>query len=103
SYPVDLWRKSMEVNLTGVFQVTQAVCRRMEGRGNGVIVNISSTYGLVGPDQRIYREGRGAPYFIKPGDYSTTKAGLLGFTKYLASYYARTGIRVNCLSPGGVL
>ena len=58
---------------------------------------------LVGPDQRIYREGRGAPYFIKPGDYSTTKAGLLGFTKYLASYYARTGIRVNCLSPGGVL
>lgn len=102
SYPVSAWRKSMDVNLTGTFLVTQAVCRRFERRGSGVVVNISSTYGLVGPDQRIYREGRTAPFAVKPPDYSVSKAGMVGFTRYLAAYYARTGIRVNCLSPGGV-
>ncbi len=101
-YPVELWRKSMEVNLTGIFLVTKTVCRGFERRGRGVIVNISSIYGLVGPDQRLYREGRNEPYFTKPADYSTTKAGLLGFTRYLAAYYAGTNIRANCLTPGGV-
>lgn len=101
-YPVELWRKSMEVNLTGIFLVTKTVCRGFERRGRGVIVNISSIYGLVGPDQRLYREGRNEPYFTKPADYSTTKAELLGFTRYLAAYYAGTNIRANCLTPGGV-
>ena len=96
AYPSELWRKSLEVNLTGIFLITQAVCRRFEKRHSGIIVNLSSTYGLVGPDQRIYPPG-----FVKPGDYSTTKAGVIGFTRYLAAYYARSGIRVNCLSPGG--
>ena len=67
-----------------------------------MIVNVSSTYGLVGPDQRMYQEGRTAPFFVKPGDYSVTKAGLIGFTRYLATYYAGKNIRVNCLTPGGV-
>lgn len=102
NYPLDWWQRSLGVNLTGMFLVTRAVCRGLEARGRGVIVNISSTYGLVGPDQRIYREGRPAPYFVKPADYSVTKAGVVGFTRYLATYYARTGIRVNCLTPGGV-
>lgn len=102
-YPAELWRQSMEVNLTGVFLITKAVCRGFERRGCGAIVNISSTYGLVGPDQRIYREGQKEPYFVKPGDYSATKAGIIGFTRYLAAYYAGTKIRVNCLTPGGVV
>ncbi len=101
-YPIDMWKKSMDVNLTGIFLVTRSTCRRFEARECGVVVNISSTYGLVGPDQRLYRDGQVAPFFIKPGDYSVTKAGMIGFTSYLAAYYAGRGIRVNCLTPGGV-
>lgn len=101
-YPAAFWRKSMEVNLTGMFLITRAVCRWLESAKRGVVVNVSSTYGLVGPDQRIYREGQAPPHFVKPGDYSTSKAGVLGFTRYLAAYYAGTNIRVNCLTPGGV-
>lgn len=101
-YPAALWRQSMEVNLTGAFLITQAVCRRMETRNRGIIVNVSSNYGVVGPDQRVYQEGQPEPHFIKPGDYTTSKAGLVGFTRYLAAYYAGRGIRVNSLSPGGV-
>ena len=100
-YPVELWRKSMDVNLTGIFLVTQACCRCFEKRSRGVVINVSSTYGLVGPDQRLYDRGGRRPPQFKPGDYSTTKAGLIGFTKYLAAFYARRGIRVNCLTPGG--
>jgi NAD(P)-dependent dehydrogenase (short-subunit alcohol dehydrogenase family) len=99
-YPIESWRRSMDVNLTGIFLVTQEVCRKLEKRGEGVIVNLSSTYGLVGPDQELYREPSGRRSF-KPGDYSTTKAGLVGFTRYLAAYYSGTTIRVNCLTPGG--
>jgi 2-deoxy-D-gluconate 3-dehydrogenase len=70
-------------------------------QGSGVIVNICSTYGLGGPDQRIYqREGQPAQY--KPVDYTVTKAGILGLTKYLATYYGNQNIRVNALTPGGV-
>jgi NAD(P)-dependent dehydrogenase (short-subunit alcohol dehydrogenase family) len=101
-YPLGAWRASLDVNLTGTFLVSRAVCRRFETRGRGVVVNVSSTYGLVGPDQRLYTEGQTPPHFVKPGDYSATKAGIIGFTRYLAAYYAGTTIRVNCLAPGGV-
>jgi 2-deoxy-D-gluconate 3-dehydrogenase len=66
-----------------------------------VIINICSTYGLVGPDQRLY-EREGHPPQFKPVYYSVTKAGVLGFTRYLATYYAGINIRVNALTPGGV-
>ena len=101
-YPAAQWRKALDVNLTGIYLITQAVCRRMEPRGRGIVVNISSTYGMIGPDQRVYQEGQPEPHFIKPADYTVSKAGLIGFTRYLAAYYAGRGIRVNCLSPGGV-
>ena len=101
-YPVDNWRQSLEVNLTGTFLMTQAVCKRLESKSEsrGSIVNISSTYGLVGPDQRIYPARNGARGF-KPLDYSVTKAGIHGFTKALAAYYRDSEIRVNTLTPGG--
>ncbi|MGD8850039.1 MAG: SDR family oxidoreductase, partial [Anaerolineales bacterium] len=100
-YPLELWRQAIDVNLTGMFLVTQVVAREMSRVGKGSIINICSTYGLVGPDQRIY-ERPGEPELYKPVYYSVTKAGVLGFTRYLATYYQGTEIRVNALTPGGV-
>ncbi|MDP6095116.1 MAG: SDR family oxidoreductase [Gammaproteobacteria bacterium] len=102
TYSVENWRRSLDVNLTGMFLVTQAVCKHIENRPDAdcSIINISSTYGLTGPDQRIY-ENVGKHQFFKPLDYSVTKAGVLGFTRALAAFYRDTGIRANSLSPGG--
>ena len=101
-YPLDLWNAALDVNLTGMFLMTQACVRPMIDQGKkGSIINICSTYGLNGPDQRIYvKEGKRVAF--KPVYYTVTKAGVMGFTKYLAAYYAETEIRVNALTPGGV-
>jgi 2-deoxy-D-gluconate 3-dehydrogenase len=101
-YPLDQWNAALGVNLTGMFLVTQACVKPMIEQGKkGCIINICSTYGLNGPDQRIYVKG-GERVAFKPVYYTVTKAGVLGFTKYLAAYYAGTEIRVNALTPGGV-
>ncbi|HEY5903571.1 MAG TPA: SDR family oxidoreductase [Anaerolineales bacterium] len=101
-YPLDQWNSALNVNLTGTFLVTQACVRQMLAQGGkGSVVNICSTYGLNGPDQRIYIKD-GARVAFKPVYYTVTKAGVLGFTRYLAAYYAGTAIRVNALTPGGV-
>ncbi len=101
-YPLEQWNAAMNVNLTGMFLVTQACVRQMIAQGKkGSIINICSTYGLNGPDQRIYiKDGKRVAF--KPVYYTVTKAGVMGFTKYLAAYYAGTEIRVNALTPGGV-
>ena len=101
-YPLEQWNAALNVNLTGMFLVTQACVRPMLVQGKkGSIINICSTYGLNGPDQRIYiKDGKRVAF--KPAYYTTTKAGVMGFTKYLAAYYAGTEIRVNALTPGGV-
>ena len=101
-YPLKQWNAALNVNLTGIFLVTQACVKPMIAQGKkGSIINICSTYGLNGPDQRIYiKEGKRVAF--KPVYYTTTKAGVMGFTKYLAAYYAETEIRVNALTPGGV-
>jgi NAD(P)-dependent dehydrogenase (short-subunit alcohol dehydrogenase family) len=101
TYSLENWTRSLSVNLSGSFIMTQAVCSQMERIGAGAVVNIASTYGLTGPDQRIYERADGGPRFFKPVDYSATKAGILGFTRAVAAYYRETRIRVNALVPGG--
>ncbi len=101
-YPLADWNAAMSVNLTGMFLVTQACVKPMIEQGKkGSIINICSTYGLNGPDQRIYIKN-GKRVAFKPVYYTVSKAGVMGFTKYLAAYYAGTEIRVNALTPGGV-
>ena len=101
TFPLEGWQQAIDVNLTGMFLCTQAATQLMLAQGKGVVVNLCSMYGLVGPDQRLYqREGQPPQY--KPVTYSVTKAGVLGMTQYLAAYYGAKNIRVNALTPGGV-
>lgn len=97
-YPLELWENALRVNLTGTFLITQAVGRQMVQQGKGVILNIASDMGVVAPDHRIYK---GMP-FNTPLSYSISKAAIIQFTKWLATYWADKGIRVNCLTPAGV-
>jgi NAD(P)-dependent dehydrogenase (short-subunit alcohol dehydrogenase family) len=98
NFPLDIWKKGLDVNLTGMFLCSQECGKQMKKQKSGNIINISSIYGMVGPDQRIY----GKTKIIKSSMYSVTKSAVLNFTRYLASYWAGTGIRVNTLSLGGV-
>lgn len=97
-YPVELWSRALDVNLTGLFLVTQAVGREMKKRGSGVVVNMASDLALISPDQRIYA----GQSFNTPVSYSVCKTAIVGFTKYLATYWAKDGIRVNALAPAGM-
>ena len=104
-YPLDLWEEALRVNLTGAFLCCQAVGKVMVAQRSGVVLNIASDVGNISPDHRIY-EGVKNPHtgtpFNTPIGYATTKAGIINFTRYLATYWAPKGIRVNTLSPGGV-
>jgi len=103
AFPESSWDRVMEVNLKGVFLTTQVIGAEMARAGRGSIINISSIYGLVSPDQRIYhyRAQRGQPFF-KPVTYSVSKSGLLNLTRYLATYWAGRNVRVNTLTLAGV-
>lgn len=101
NYPLEAWQHSLNVNVTGAFLCTQAAAPFLLSSGRGNVVNIASIYGLVGPDQRLYRKD-GEQLQFKPVAYSVTKSALLGFTRYLAAYWAGTGLRVNTLTLGGV-
>ncbi len=92
------WNQAIDVNLTGVFLCCQTIGKQMLKQKTGNIINIASTYGLVGPDQRIYgKSGQNSAAF-----YAATKSAIVNLTRYLAAYWQKTGIRVNTLSPGGV-
>lgn len=95
------WQQSLDVNVTGMFLCAQAVSKAMLQAGRGVIINVSSTYGLMGPDQRLYQR-EGEPQQFKPVTYTVSKAAAVGLTRYLAAYFAEQNIRVNTLTPGGV-
>lgn len=102
-FPQESWARALDVNLTGAFLACQVFGGAMAAAGRGSIINVSSIYGVVSPDQRIYEYRRqGGENFFKPVAYSATKSGLLNLTRYLATYWAPRGVRVNTLTLGGV-
>ncbi len=101
-YPADLLRQSVDVNLTGTVLMTQAACRQMLAQGSGNIINVASTYSLVAPNQSLYDFGEGVKQF-KPVDYVASKSFIPNFTRYVATFYAKDGIRCNAIVPHGVL
>lgn len=103
NYPVSSWDKILDVNLKGPFLCSQVFGGSMAEVERGSIVNISSIYGMVSPDQRIYDyRAQELRNFYKPVTYSVSKSGLLNMTKYLATYWAKKNVRVNTLSLAGV-
>ena len=101
--PADQFRRMVEVNLIGTFQVTQVIGGGMAARGQGSIVNIGSLYASVSPDQRLYDHLPGDLPFLKSPAYGASKAAVVNMTKYFATLWGPQGVRVNALSPGGVL
>jgi NAD(P)-dependent dehydrogenase (short-subunit alcohol dehydrogenase family) len=102
NYPLELWQKSLDVNITGTFLCSQIIGNEMASAGRGSIINIASTYGIVAPNQSLYKKEDGEQEFFKSPAYSVTKGAVISFTKYLAAYWGDKGVRVNSLSPGGV-
>lgn len=101
-YSLAAFRHTLEVNVVGTFLMCQAFGSRMAARRRGSIVNVASTYGIVAPDQALYRSRDGEQLFFKGPAYPASKGAVIALTKYLASYWGNSGVRVNALSPGGV-
>jgi len=104
SFGLDQWEADLAVGLTGAFLCSQIIGGEMARRRRGVIVNVASDLAVIAPDQRLYRQPElpedRQP--VKPVTYSVVKTGLIGLTRYLATYWADAGVRVNAISPGGV-
>ena len=101
---VDDWNYQVSVGLTGAFICSKYFGSKMAASNSGIILNISSDLSVISPDQRIYKVSGidENSQLVKPITYSVIKSGLVGMTKYLATYWSANGVRVNALSPGGV-
>ena len=96
--PLASWQKNIDMQLNTIFYLCQQIGAVMKEQKSGSIVNMSSIYGVVGPDFSVY----GATGMTMPAAYSAIKGGLINFSRYLASYFGKYNIRVNCVSPGGI-
>lgn len=101
-FPFDLWTKSVDVNVNGTFVVIQEMVKAMLKGEGGNIITVASTYSLVSPNQNLYREEGREGQLFKPIDYVATKSMIPNMTRYLATFYGRKGIRVNCCVPHGI-
>ena len=96
-FDLEKWNKSLQVNLTGAFLCSQVFINKMiKDKIKGIVINVASDLGVIAPNQTIYEDD------VKPVDYSVTKHGIIGLTKYLSTYFADKNIRVNSISPGGI-
>lgn len=102
NYPLELLRKSIDVNMIGTIAMTQHMCKQMLKQGKGNIINLASTYSLVAPNQSLYDFGDGNEINFKPIDYVATKSFIPNYTRYLATFYAKEGIRCNAIVPHGI-
>jgi NAD(P)-dependent dehydrogenase (short-subunit alcohol dehydrogenase family) len=98
NYPIALWQKAIDINLTGAFLFAREAGKILKNGGGGSLINVASHYGVVGPDHRIY-EGQSFQSFPA---YSASKAGIIGLTRWLATWWGKDSVRVNSVSPGGV-
>jgi len=104
NFPISLWDEDLNVILKGSFLCCQIIGSELAKRKSGIILNVASDLAVIAPDQRLYRQD-GLPNDqqpVKPVTYSVAKTGLIGLTRYLATYWAEAGVRVNAISPGGV-
>lgn len=104
NFALDQWKADLAVGLTGAFICAKIIGSEMARRQSGVIVNVASDLAVIAPDQRLYWQPSvpDDQQPVKPVSYSVVKTGLLGLTRYLATYWADLGVRVNAISPGGV-
>jgi NAD(P)-dependent dehydrogenase (short-subunit alcohol dehydrogenase family) len=103
-FPIEIWEADLRVGLMGAFLCSRVFGTEMARRKSGVILNIASDLAVIAPDQRLYREP-GVPEGeqpVKPVTYSVVKSGLIGLTRYLATYWNDSGVRANAISPGGI-
>ena len=104
NFSIDEWDRQIQVGLTGAFVCARVFGHQMAKCGGGVIVNVASDLSVFSPDQRLYQKSgvldEAQP--VKPVSYSVVKTGLIGLTRYLATYWAAQGVRCNALSPGGI-
>lgn len=96
--PFSHWKENVELQLDSVFYLNQKVLKIMESQRSGSLVNFGSIYGIVGNDFTIYEDYGGT----SPAEYCAVKGGIINFTRYLASYFGKYNVRVNCVCPGGI-